>query len=266
MRIGCCGSMISPRQDPIGVEIVEDLAALGFDYIELSLRDMAALPAQEFAALRTRVQASGIHCETCNNFFPANIRLTGPDVHLPAAIEYATRSLERAAEIGASIIVFGSSDAKNVPPGFAHSEAWRQITDLLQQLGPVAEKLNITIVIEPLNRRESNIVCKAAEGFKLARAVAHPNIQLLIDYYHLKLENEDPAIVLEAADTIKHLHFAQPAGRAFPLHADDGYDAFFSNVRQIGYQGRCSIEAYTQDFIADARRALAVVKAAGQGS
>src|SRR5579862_740886 len=155
MRFGCCGSMISPRRDPIGIEIVEDLSALGFDYIELSIRDLAVLPRPDFTKVLRRLEASGIRCETCNNFFPSAVRLTGPDTSLQTATEYATRALERAAQLGASVVVFGSADAKNIPPGFAYLDAWRQIVDLLQALGPVAGNLGITIGIEPLNKRES---------------------------------------------------------------------------------------------------------------
>lgn len=266
MRFGCCGSMISPHRDPLGVEIVEELAASGFDYLELSLRDLAALAEPEVAHLQRRIEAAGIRCEACNNFFPAPVRLTGPDASLPCAIEYATRALERAAQVCVSVIVFGSSDAKNVPPGYSHSDAWRQIVELLQTLGPIAAKLGITIVIEPLNRRESNIVCTAAEGLKLAREVAHPNIQLLIDYYHLRLESEDPGIVLEAGEAVRHVHFGEPAGRVFPLEASPRYEAFFAYLQQISYNARCSIEAYTRDFSSDARRALAVLKAAAKGN
>lgn len=265
MRFGCCGSMISPHRDPLGAEIVEELAASGFDYLELSLRDLAALAEPEVAKLQKRIGAAGIRCEACNNFFPAEVRLTGPEASIPRAMEYAARALERAAQLGVSIVVFGSADAKNVPPGYSHSDAWRQIVELLQTLGPVAGKLDITIVIEPLNRRESNIVCTAAEGLKLAREVAHPNIQLLIDYYHLRLESEAPDIVLEAGNAVRHVHFGEPAGRVFPIEAKPEYEGFFACMRQIDYDARCSIEAYTTDFSRDAGRALAVLKAASEG-
>ena len=260
MRFGCCGSMITPRQDLIGIEIIEDLAALGFDYIELSIRDLTALPEAAFSQILKRIEASGIRCESCNNFFPAHVRLTGPEASLPAAVAYASSILERAAQLEASAIVFGSSDAKNVPAGFSHETAWRQIVELLQALGPIAGKLGITIVIEPLNTRESNIVCTAKEGLKLAREVNHPNVQLLIDYYHLRQANEAPAIVLEAGSAIRHLHFAEPIQRGFPLEPSAEYETFFSKLRQIGYTGRCSIEAYTQNFIADAKNVLPVMK------
>lgn len=68
MRIGCCGSMISPSTDRVGIEVVETMASLGFDYIELSLADVTALPAETFEALAWRLERSGIPCEACNNF------------------------------------------------------------------------------------------------------------------------------------------------------------------------------------------------------
>ena len=266
MRFGCCGSMISPRQDLIGLEIVEDLAALGFDYVELSIRDLAALPKPGFSKVLDRLRNAGIRCESCNNFFPGDIRLTGHDASLPAAVDFAARVLERAAELGASVIVFGSAGAKNVPPGFSHADARRQIIELLRRLGPIAGGANITIVIEPLNRRESNLICTVDEGFKLVREVNDPHVQLLVDYYHLRQENEGPDTVLEAGDAIRHLHFAEPAARGFPLETSPEYEAFFSNLRQIGYQGRCSIEAYTRSFLPDAKRALAVMRSIAAGS
>jgi len=90
--------------------------------------------------------------------------------------------MDRAARVGAEIIVFGSAGAKNVPVGFPMNVAWRQIVDLLQHLGPLAAERGLTIAIEPINRQEANIVTLAAEGLRLAREVNHPRVQLLVDY------------------------------------------------------------------------------------
>jgi len=256
MRLGCCGSMISRSTDPVGVEIVEKMAEIGFDYIELSLSDLTALPEDAFLAIARRVASTGIGCEACNNFFPPGIRLTGDEARLSVALEYAARALGRAARLGARIVVFGSSGAKNVPQGFPVGTAWSQIVTLLQNLAPLAAGHDITIAIEPLNRKESNLVNLAEEGLRLVREAAHPNIQLLIDFYHLAMEQEDPAVILQAGSAIRHLHIARPEGRLFPTETEMIYSRFFAALQQIRYDGRCSIEAYTQDFPADGRRAL----------
>ena len=260
MRWGCCGSMISPSTDPVGIEIVESMAEIGFDYIELSLADMAAMPEHAFVDLARRVERSGIRCEACNNFFPRTIRLTGTEARLQAALDYAAQALDRAEWMGARIIVFGSSGAKNVPEGFPKDAAWRQIVELLRHLGPKAAQHDLTIVIEPINREESNIVNLAADGLRLAREVDHPNIQLLIDYYHLTMEREDPAILIQAGTAIRHLHFARVAGRSFPLETETAHSRFFALMRRIRYAGRCSMEALTRDFPSDARRALRILR------
>lgn len=260
LRFGCCGSMIAPVADPVGAEIAERLASLGFDYLELSLRDLAALPEAARAALAGRLRRAGIACEACNNFFPPEIRLTGSAADLAAALRYAEQALAAAAQLGATIVVFGSSGARNVPAGFPSAEAWVQLRTLLLGLGPIAARHGITLAIEPLNRGESNIINSVAEGWRLMREVGHPQVRLLADAYHLRQENERPAILTEAARDLVHVHVAQGAGRLFPTGDDAALRDFFDHLRAAGYGGRCSVEALTQDFAADARRALATCR------
>jgi len=266
MRFGCCGSMIAPVSDPIGIQTVDHLARFGFDYVELSLAGMMDLPAPAFADLKHRLASVGLPCEACNNFFPARVRLTGSEACLPAALKYATAAMDRAADLSVQIIVFGSSGAKNVPPGFPIPDAFKQLVELLHHLGPLAHARGITIAIEPLNRLEANIINRASEGLTLLREVDHPHIQLLIDYYHLMLEHEDPDVLLTAGPAVRHLHLARIEGRAFPLQTDNAMRQFFRIVRRAGYVGRCSIEAYTQDFLAEAPRALRALKEAAHAT
>lgn len=260
LRFGCCGSMIAPATDPVGLAIVEDLAAFGYDYIELSLRDLAVLPAPALATLSSRLHRSSLACEVCNNFFPPEIRLTGPAAHLGAALRYAEHALATAARVGASIVIFGSSGARNVPAGFPHDDAWAQLRTLLAALAPIAERHGITIAIEHLNRGESNILNSVAQGWRMAQEVAHPHIRLLIDAYHLLVENEPLAILAQVAPAIAHVHVAQGIDRIFPSGRDAALTAFFAALLSTGYTHRCSVEAYPRDFTTDAPRALATCR------
>jgi sugar phosphate isomerase/epimerase len=253
--------MIAPTTDPVGVAIVDKLAEFGFDYIELSLAPIAAMTDAAFVELARRVAGSGLRCEANNNFFPASIRLTGPDADLARALAYAKGAFERAARLGTAVVVFGSSAAKNVPAGFPHEAAWRQITDLLRALGPLAAQYGITIAIEPLNRQESNIVNLVSEGLRLARAVDHPNVQLVVDFYHLMRESESFEVLLAAGAAVRHIHFAEIVSRNFPTEPQDDYARFFESLHRIQYDDRCSIEAYTKDFGSDAPVALANLQA-----
>jgi len=260
VRFGCCGSMISPSADPVGVDIVESLAEAGFDYIELSLRDLVKLDDRAFSEIGRRVERSGIRAEACNNFFPPDLRLTGADARPSAALDYARKAMDRAARLGVRVIVFGSAEARNVPRGFSGQEAWKQLVELLANMGPIARRFGVAVAVEPLNPLESNIINLGAEALRLVREVNEPGVELLLDYYHLGIQREDEEIVLQAGPALGHVHFAKVLGRTFPEVTDNASLRFFSFLKRASYSGRCSIEAYTKDFEIDSRRALSVLK------
>ena len=248
--------MVSPTSDPIGANITEELAAAGFDYIELSLRDIADLPGADLEKLAARLAGAGLACEACNNFFPPTIRLTGPSADKSAILRYGDKALGAAARLGASVVVFGSSGARNVPQGFPLEAAWVQLRGLLSSLGPMAARHGITIAVEHLNRTESNIINSIAEGWLMTREVALPNVRVLADAYHLLHEKEDPKILAAIGPELAHVHVAQGEDRTFPAGSGGALGEFFANIRASGYTGRCSIEAFTHDLSRDAARAL----------
>lgn len=262
MRVGCCASMIAPQRDPVGIESVETMAALGFDYIELSLAHLARASEDTFKEMAARVARSGLRCEACNNFFPPDVRLTGPHASLDVALSYAALAMGRAERLGVEIIVLGSSGAKNVPEGFPPEDAREQLLALLRRLGPLAEHHRITITVEPISRPEANFIIRTGEGLDLVRAVDHPRVRLLVDYFHMAGEAEDLTVIREAGDLIRHAHFARPENRVFPTEWEERYDGFFHALGDIGYPGRLSIEAFTADFQADGSKALKRVRRA----
>lgn len=246
MRFGCCLNMNSTQPDGTGIEWIETLAKCGFDYVEMPTAQMTALDDQAFAALKARIEAAGIPCETSNNFFPTTLRLTGPDVDMEAVMDYVERATTRAESLGIQYMVFGSGPAKMVPEGFPKEEAYRQLVALLKTIGPVARKHGITIAIEPLRQAECNIINTFAEGVQLARDVNDPNVKVLVDFYHLSVEKEPPEHLLDGGrEYLCHVHFANPEGRVFPVSGDEAdYKPFIEALKAVGYDQRVSCEAY----------------------
>ena len=260
MKIGCCVNMVAAEPDGIGIERIEVLASSGYDYVELPLAQMMALKSSKFDELVSYVESVGIPCEACNNFIPASHPITGSKVDKVKLDEYIDEALERADRLNAKSIVFGSSGAKNVPPGFSMERAWEQIVETLQLVDEKIGNRDIKIAIEPLCKLESNIVVNAHEGLQLAKEVNRKKIRLLIDYYHLMIEKEDQGIIEEAKDYLQHMHLANPTGRVFPQAGDGAdYSKFISNLKKAGYDSRISIEAFTDSFEASAPVALKTV-------
>jgi D-psicose/D-tagatose/L-ribulose 3-epimerase len=248
----------------VGLKGLETAKAAGFDYVEVGVTEIAALSDADFDAALERVKQVGIPTPNANLFLPPSIRLTGPQPTDPEEqMAYVRKAFARLNRLGVKIVCFGSGGARRVPDGFPKEEAFKQLVAFGKRIAPEARANGITVVIEPLRVQETNIINTAAEGLALVKAVSDPNFELLIDFYHLASEKEDPAIIVQAGEHLRHLHMANPQGRVFPLDWDEfDYAPFFANLRRIGYAGRISIEASSRDVPTEGPRAIALLRRA----
>ena len=245
------------------LEHLEAAKAAGFDYVELATSEIAALSDPEFEQAAARIRRVGLPVPATNLFLPPALKVTGPDINRDQQMAYVTRAFTRLARIGTTIAVFGSGPARMVPAGFPKDQAVQQLVEFGRRIAPEARARGITIAVEPLRPEETNIINSAAEGMALVNAIADPNFQLMVDFYHLASVKEDPAIIVRARDHIRHLHMANPEGRVFPRTLDEyDYAPFFAALRAIGYDKRISIEASTKALETDAPMAIALLRRA----
>ncbi len=162
--------------------------------------------------------------------------------------------------LGGRIAVFGSGKSRNRPEGMAYADAFRRLAEVTRLTGEVAAAYGVTIVIEPLNRSEWNMICSRAEGAALIAAANHPNVKLLCDYYHAAREGE-PLEDIVRLGGVSHAHIATREGRRYPVErGEDAFDTFFACLKETNYQGLMSIEGKTDDMDADAPRALMLLR------
>jgi D-psicose/D-tagatose/L-ribulose 3-epimerase len=253
VRVGYCTT----------VKNLDAAKAAGFDYVELAATEIAGLSDADFAAAAAHIKQLGLATPAANLFLPATLKVTGPSTDPEQQMAHVRRVFSRLSTLGTEVVVFGSGGARRVPDGFAKEDAVKQLVDFGRRAAREARASGITIAIEPLRRQETNIINTAAEGLDLVNAIDDPNFQLMIDFYHLASEHEDPAIVLRARDHIRHLHMANPQGRVFPLKWEEyDYAPFFANLRAIGYDKRISLEGSTSDLAGEGPRAIALLRKA----
>ena len=246
-----------------GLKNADAAKAAGFDYVELSATEIAALSDDEFAAAAAHLRQAGIATPSANLFVPQAIKIVGPDANVEQQTTHVRKVMSRLSKLGVEVLVFGSGGARRVPDGYSREDAYTQLVDFSRRAAEEAKPYNIIVTIEPLRRQETNIINTAAEGLKLVNAVNHPNFQLMIDFYHLASEHEDPAIVIKAKDHLRHLHVANPQGRVFPQKWDEfDYAPFFANLKAIGYDKRISMEGSTTDLAAQGPVTVALLRKA----
>ena len=227
-----------------GSRNLESAAKYGFDYLEPPVAEIAEMDDKAFQAFKERIQASPIRCEAFNSFI-RKLRVVGDEVREDELRAYIQTSLKRCRQLGGKVVVWGSAGSRNVPSGFSRERAWQQMQSFLRMAGDVARPKGLIIAIEPLRKQESNILNTGAETLRLVHEVRHPNVKMIIDYYHLRAEDEDPEIVWKARKQIVHFHFANPHGRVWPKSPTEDlvYGRFFQMVKKIKYRGGISVEA-----------------------
>jgi sugar phosphate isomerase/epimerase len=261
MKIGCCLGPLARDEAKTGYTIVPVIAPLGFDYIELPLAQIMAVSKAQRAKLVEAVQAEGVPVEACNNFFPAHIRLTGDDAKRDVALDYAKSACDWAAALGVKIIVFGSGGARNLPTGFPYNAGRQQFMELLRDLETVVAPLGITVVVEPLNSGECNFITSLQEGLDLVQELNVEHIKLLADYYHMRKEDENLAVIMQCGFALCHVHIAAKEARALPRVGDgEDYGVFMQLLTSIGYTGRISLEGMSSNLITDASEALKAMR------
>src|SRR6516162_3982762 len=221
-----------------GTEDLGKAERWGFDYLEPAAAAIAALSGTEFERVRRQVLASRLRCRSFNSLI-RTMYVVGSEANLDAVSMYLDSVLDRCRRLGARVVVWGSASSRNIPTGYSREQTWQEITRFLHRAGDIAKSHELLIGIEPLRKQESNIINAGAEALRLVDEIKHPNVKMIIDYYHLRTENENPDILVRAREHVVHLHFANPNGRRWPKSADEDpeYGRFFQLVKQIGYTG-----------------------------
>ena len=233
MRFGIC----TP------IENLERFADCGIDFIEVNATGIANKTEEDFEkALEIARRFPGM-AYACNGLVPSSLRLTGPDVDFDAVRAYTEKCFGRLAALGVRIVVFGSSAAKQVPDGFSHEEAMAQLVKVMHIFADEAEKHGQTVVIEPLNFGECNIINTVADSVALMKATDRPNVRAHVDFYHLMQNGETLTELAPTVQYIPHVHIASPVKRIVPTF-DDGahYGAFLATLREGGFDGTVSYE------------------------
>ncbi len=250
MRFGVC----------TGVENIEKMESIGFDYVEMGLSALAAMDPAEFDSLKERVEKAGIKYEAFNVFFPGEMKVVGPSADEKAISEYVRKAIGRAAQLGGKIVVVGSGRSRSVPEGWEMEKGRQQFERVLKIIGDECARYDITAVLEPLNGRETNLVNTVREAEEFVRRLNHRNVMLLADFYHMSVDGDPVSEIVRAGKYLKHVHISS-SKRTFPMsREEDDYDGFFAALRKAGYYGRISIEAGTKDLENDAKAALKLLK------
>ena len=239
----------------------------GYDFVEAQV--VTLLPEEAEAAFEkvlSGYQALSIPVKACNVFLPGDLKIVGEVIDQKRIEKYVATALSRVKKLGADTVVFGSGNARSFSEDqFPREKAEEQIVKFLQTVADYADQTGITIVIEPLNTKESNIINSVAEGVDYVKKVNQSSVQVLADFYHMDEEKEALTEIIEHKDYLKHIHLAD-TGRFQPGTGQYPYEEFVRCVKEADYNGRVSIESSFENFTTEElKKSLDFLKAQFEG-
>jgi sugar phosphate isomerase/epimerase len=211
------------------------LAEAGFDGVELKGDLQSYQPAEVNAVL-------GDHGLEVLSLTPQDVDLAHPNPEVRAeAVDYYLRLLDFAAAVGAPIVSCHGAVGR-VRPLADYQEEYGYLLTGVQRIAARAIKLNLRLAVEVLNRYESHLLNTATQAVEFVTQVGAPNVGILLDAYHMNIEEADPGMaILDARERLFLFHAAdsnrQAVGRG---HAD--FLALSRALRRIGYTGAVIIE------------------------
>lgn len=236
-------------ESPVTTDVIQAylprLAAWGFDMVELPVEQPHDWSAAE---VRPILEEHGLRAGVCAVMAPGRDLTTDDSAVVRSTQDYLRACIDAADAVGADVVA---------GPAYSPTGATRQISAperavllerLATNLGPVldyAASAGVRLAIEPLNRFETSLFNTVEQTMALVEAVDHPAIGLLLDTFHMNIEERAPGAAIRlAGDRLFHFH-ACGNDRGAPGHDAIAWSVIRDALADIDYQGPVCIESFT---------------------
>jgi D-psicose/D-tagatose/L-ribulose 3-epimerase len=189
------------------LDLVDRIKDFGFDLIEICIEDPGAI---DPSAIRARATSVDLGVTVCGAFGPDRDLSSEDESVRKAGMSYLRRCIDLAQELGSPFVsgpMYAAVGNTRLLPDDARRAQWSRSVTGLKEAASYAAERSIKLAIEPLNRFETDLVNTVDQGIKMVDDVGAENVGLLLDTFHMNIEEKDiPAAIGRAAGRIVEFH------------------------------------------------------------
>jgi len=217
------------------------LHRMGYEGVELAVRDPAMVDPETIASLVDEFELTIPAIGTGQAWGEEGLSFTDPEPGIRRlAIERIKSHVPLAARFNAVIII--GLIRGILKPGVSHLQAMAWLVEALQECCQVAAQQGVRLALEPINRYETSLVNSVSEGLHLIQSVDAKNFGLLLDTFHMNIEEPNLDTSMRACGSrIFHFHVAD-SNRWYPGAGHMDFAAIIQTLADIGYKGFISGE------------------------
>ncbi len=222
-------------------ENLQRIASLGYDGVELAIRDPHLV---DYDALEKLVRSQGLSVPaigTGQAWGEEGLSFTDPD----PTVRYASLERIKSHIPGAlrfkAVIIIGLIRGV-VKPGVDPLQAMDWLIQALQECSQAAHPFGIRLALEPINHYETTLINTAAQGLELIERVGADNFGLLLDTFHMNIEEANIASSIKSCgNRLFHFHVAD-SNRWYPGAGHLDFRSILKTLAGTGYKGWISGE------------------------
>jgi D-psicose/D-tagatose/L-ribulose 3-epimerase len=228
------------------LQFVQRAKKCGFDILEVNAPKVTRMSDAERDVLKGAVADAGLNL-TYSIGMKGDMDLVSEDAATRKKGITFLQDVARAMKYMGGTILAGinySSWPRQLLPG----EDKRVLTDRaiegVREAIKAAEDNDVIFCVEVVNRFEQFIMNTAAEGIAFAERVGSPNCKVLLDTFHMNIEEDSlRRSIVEAGDWLGHFHLGE-TNRRPPGRGRIPWPEIFGALREVNYQGAVVMEPF----------------------
>jgi 5-keto-L-gluconate epimerase len=220
---------------------VAKIAGWGYDGVELAIRDPSLVeisePGRVVGGHGLAVPAIG----TGQAWGEDRLSFTSDDAAVrEAAVKRIRSHIPLAARLDA-VIILGLIRGVT-PKGQSHQRSMELLVEAIRECAAAAAEHGVRLALEPINRYETDLIHTVAEGLDLVGRIAADNFGLLLDTFHMNIEEVSiQDSIRDCGDRIFYFHVAD-SNRRYPGAGHLDFKSIMDALSATGYQGFVSGE------------------------
>lgn len=225
---------------------IKKVAEIGFDILEFQAQPLLEMSREHMRELVQLAEECGIEL-TYSLGLDRNYDVSSLDEKVRlGGVDYLKRIVERIGFMGGTLLSGVSYAGWGTPDNFNGDKRpyWENSIKSMKEIIKTAENCGVTYCVEAVNRFETCLINTAEEALKYVDEVGSPNIGVLLDTYHMNIEenNIGDAIRL-AGNKLTSFHTGEN-NRTAPGRGHLNWDEIFGALSEIGYKGRIVSEPF----------------------
>lgn len=223
--------------------LLDELKQIGFDAVEIPCFDLDNL--DNYAKWGRRFDELGLARTGTAVRGPADNPMSPDPAVRRKGVEANKRNLDCCAAAGCETMAgpFHSALGQFSGKGPTADE-WKWAVDSMREVAEHAQKVNVKLGVEYLNRFECYLLNTAADGARFCRDVNHPYCQMMYDTFHAHIEEKSiPAAIRSLKGCLVHVHISEN-DRSTPGQGNVRWAENFDTLREIGYDNLMVVEAF----------------------